>query len=167
MDREQKRLYTIEILSVMAVLLCVAYILFRIYFKPFELIGDAYVDEMLVKMNRQSIALFLFVGPSLSLTISSLLVTFFESFITNFMPTVEVQAKLASKEHYYKSAPSSSSSAIYAVYELNFILGENKEKKFKVDPILYAAYFEGNKGVLKYKEHVFRKLVGFYVEEVE
>jgi hypothetical protein len=168
MDKEQKRLYFIESLLTAIIIFIIVLIFFIISYEPFGLIGIPDVDQMLIRMNRENIGLFLFVNIAISFTGSILLVMVFESIIINLMPTKEVKATLKIKESTFLARPSLyNSMPAYPVYKLRFELECGKEKVISVDPILFATFSEGNKGILRYKERVFRKFIEFYIEEIE
>ena len=168
MDKEQKRLYFIESLIVGIIIFIVVSIIFAIYYEPFELVGIPDFDEMLIQMNRENIALFLLVSSAISFVGSTIFVIVFESIIINLLPTQEFKATLKVKESILVAHPSLNySMPAYPVYKLRFELDCGKEKVITVDPILFATFSEGNKGILRFKERVFRRFIEFYIEEVE
>lgn len=166
MDKDQKQLYYRELLLVGIILFMIFTVVFIVYYEPFELIGVPDIDDMLIRMNRENIALFLFVNAAFSFIGSIIIVTALESIILYLLPVNEVKAKLKMKEYNLLAHPGPYSMPANPVYKLIFELECGEERAFNVDPILYATFFEGNKGMLKYKGRVFRKFIEFYVEEV-
>ncbi len=168
MDIQQKRLYFMESSLTAVLIFIIVLITFVIKYEPFELVGIPDVDQMLTGMNRENIAFFLFVNIAISFTGSILLVTVAESIIINLLPVIEVKATLKRKESSLLARPSLyNTTPAYPVYKLRFELECGEEKVIPVDPILFATFSEGNKGILRYKERVFRRFIEFYIEEVE
>jgi len=167
MDRAQKHRLITEIICVTAVLFSIACVFYFIYHEPFEMIGDPITDKILADLNRQDMIFHPIIGLGISLTVSMLLVSIFESLIMNTLPIIEVQARLKQKEYYYQSSSPRTGSMLQPAYTLIYELSDGTEKKFFVDPILYSAYLKGNKGILRYKERIFRRFIGFFIESVE
>lgn len=103
----------------------------------------------------------------LAFATGALIVLIFEWILMFTLPDIEVQATLQAKGDYRLPATGNSSTSGGFSYMLVFKLENGRTELFVVTPLQYSCYFEGNKGVLKYREHLFKDFRGFYVEEVE
>lgn len=143
-----------------------ALIYFTSFYEPFKPIyGQA--NESVKSFEQKSLILFFILGFLLCLLVSLLISIVYNEISIYISPVMIVNARLKSKE---------ADMAIYGNYRgfsnvgfnysLTFETEDGNEISFRVQPKHYATIIEGNIGILKYKQGIYKRFASFDIKQV-
>ena len=163
-----KRIFFLRIVTIASILYPISILVYLIWFhKKFEPIygeSNAFMKSMHQSDDMTNFIL-LFIGCIL---VSMFLAIAYDEIAFYIKPTFSIDAKLMSKESVMQSSANHTGfSSIGYNYNLTFKDENEVELSFAVTPIHYAIFFEGNKGILNYKQGVVNRFISFVVTEIE
>lgn len=125
------------------------------------------VNVYIKSLDRWDIIFFTLVPFEISLVTSIIILLIYAEIELYTKPIISVNATLKSKTAVMKvSGDHKGFSSVGYDYKLTFETDDGTEMVFPVLPMHYMTIIEGNKGVLKYKQGVYTRFVGFDIMEV-
>jgi hypothetical protein len=139
------------------------------FYEPFEpdpIYGQA--NELLMSIERDNLIFFLILAFLLCFLASMFISLISYEIVLYTTPVIEANAKLKSKKSVMEMHGNHKGfSHIGFNYSLTFEIENGIEMNFRVIPKYYTTIIEGNKGILKYKQGIYKRFIGFDIKEIE
>lgn len=168
MDEELKQILFKRVLIMTIILYIIGLTIYFVgYYEPFQPIYGVH-NEWYKSSRRESMILSFIVGFSVCLAASLVLSLIYDEILLYVKPVITVSAKVISKDYFYgmEGNPRNTPN-VTSMYKLTFELENGAILGLPVTHYEYMMYFEGNKGILKYKEASLNRFIGFELKEIE
>ena len=163
-----KRIFLLRIVTIASILYPISILVYFIWFhKKFEPIyGES--NAFMKSMHQSDVVTNLILFFMVCILVSMFVVIAYEELAFYIKPIFSIDAKLMSRESAMQSSGNHTGfSSIGYNYNLTFKDENEVEMSFAVTPMHYAIFFEGNKGILNYKQGVVNRFISFVVTEIE
>lgn len=168
MDNREKRIFSIRIGILTLILYTFALVIyFMCFYEPFKpFYGDS--NELVKSIEREQVMITLISIFGLCIVVSLVILIIYNEIEFYNKPIITVSARLVSREvaKQIQGDYRGFSNISYA-YKLTFKTDSGVDMNFQVSPKHYFTIFEGNKGILKYKQGISRRFIGFDIQEIE
>ncbi len=139
------------------------------FYEPFEpepIYGQA--NELFKSIERENLIFFLILAFLICFLVSMFISLLYDEIVLYSTPIVAVNARLKSKESVMEMHGNHRGfSHVGFNYNLIFEIENGVNINFRVTPKYYMTIIEGNKGILKYKQGVSKRFIGFDIKQIE
>ncbi|MCB2312972.1 DUF2500 domain-containing protein [Clostridium tagluense] len=168
MKNRIKRIFLSRVVVITSILYSITILVYFVFFyekfvniygEYTELLKSMYYDEQ-VNLSIESFAVCLVAAIFIALI--------YEEIVLYTKPIISVNTRLKSKESVFHSCKNNMgfSSVVYN-YTLTFEADNGVELSFIVTPKHYMIIFEGNKGILNYKQGISNSFISFHITAIE
>jgi len=168
MDEELKRILFKRILIMTIILYVIGLTIYFVgYYEPFQPIyGEN--NEWFKSSRSETMILSFILGLNICIAVSLGLSIIYDEILLYIKPVITVGAKVISKDYFYgMDGNPRGTHSVTSKYKLTFELENGAILRLPVTHCEYMMYFEGNKGILKYKEASLKRFISFELKEIE
>lgn len=168
MDSRKKWIFSMRIGILTLTLFTLALVIyFMCFYKPFKPVyGDS--NELVKSIEQEQVIITLILIFGLCIIVSLIILIIYNEIEFYNKPIITVSARLVSKELAKQiQGDHRGFSNIGYAYKLTFKTESGVDMDFQVSQKHYFTILEGNKGVLKYKQGISIRFIGFDIQKIE